>query len=268
MKNSNSQLLQEALGRLKMQNPQLSIRALARQCHLSPSYLSKLIRGDKNIPAKLVDQLSTVFKLDILEAREMQKRVLEFYEDRNLSKKTGFKIIRDESQSLDSYKKLTKDDLWILEKWYYIPILNWISLGDQCAEAKVISQKFNVSLTDVETTLRLLEKHQFIVWDESHKTYRRSEAKVRFPTKKSHPQVRDYHRQMIKKALTELSKTDQQSFDRRLIAGLSMTADPKKVPEAMAILNKAIYEAAELLMNGDEASEVYQINIQFFAMTR
>ncbi|RYZ80924.1 MAG: DUF4423 domain-containing protein, partial [Proteobacteria bacterium] len=89
----------------------------------------------------------------------------------------------------------------------------------------------------------------------------------RFPTDKSHAQIREYHRKMIKKATEVLStKLQPEDFQNRLINCVSFAGSAEKIEEAKVILNHALYQVAELLSKGP-ADEVFQINLQFFKLT-
>ncbi len=268
--NSAAALLREALANLKSNsNGLISIRSLAKSCDVSPSYLSKIVRGDKPIPPILVKVLSKIFKLDVTDSRELQKRVLQAYELKKVASETGFTIVKNENgDPLKDYLKLPEKYFFILEKWYYIPVLNIISLGPLYATEQSLSEKLGISKLEIDQCLKMLIKLGFIKKLNNGHTYERTEAKIRFPTQKSHPLVRHYHRMMLDLAKKELNKTDLESFNRRLISGINCTADPKKIPEALALLNKAIYEAAEILMSGDKTGEVFQINIQMFGLTK
>ena len=114
--NCGSELLREALTNLKSQShSSVSIRFLAKACQISPSYLSKLVRGDKPIPPKLISILSKHFKLEMSESRELQKRVLQAYELKKVSAETGFTIVKKETgDPLNDYLKLPEKYFFIL----------------------------------------------------------------------------------------------------------------------------------------------------------
>ncbi len=73
---------------------------------------------------------------------------------------------------------------------------------------------------------------------------------------------------MIGKALRQLTHcTTEKDFDHRLITGLTVGGDPKKLPEARKRLMSALYEIAEFLADGDN-SEVFHLGSQLFPLTK
>ncbi|MNL22550.1 hypothetical protein D3C87_1439020 [compost metagenome] len=80
--------------------------------------------------------------------------------------------------------------------------------------------------------------------------------------------IRGIHAQLIQLAMQKLmTETAQVNFDARLINGVMFAANPANLQRAKDRLNDAIYEAAEILAEG-ECTEVYQINLQLFPLTK
>ncbi len=91
---------------------------------------------------------------------------------------------------------------------------------------------------------------------------------MRFPTTISKVNIRNYHKAQLKRALNVLEhQLTPREFNNRLIAGLSVASNPKKIEEVRKYLHFALYQAAEMLCLGD-CTEVYQLNLQFFSQTK
>lgn len=259
-------LLNNALQRLKTQQTNVSIRSLAHRLSISPSYLSKILRGKKDIPAKLIAPLSKVFHLDLIETKELQRLVFEKLEQKKTSHATGIRVITSESPKYQAYHTMGSSDYFLLEKWFYIPLLNLATLADFSADVKYIRKKLGISEMDARHAVRELLLRGYLEKD-VRGVIRRSRMKIRFSTDKSQKEIRNFHRMMIEKAVEALENPSQAAFENRLINGLSFAGHPKKLKEAQAIINDAIYKAAELLMEDEPTSAVYQINLQFFEIT-
>jgi hypothetical protein len=59
----------------------------------------------------------------------------------------------------------------------------------------------------------------------------------------------------------------EDEFAERLLSGLSLAGDPRQLASAKLIIEEALYRAAETLADG-ECSEVFQINLQLFKVTK
>jgi hypothetical protein len=123
-------------------------------------------------------------------------------------------------------------------------------------------------VTQAQNCLEVLTRKGFLTWDNRLLAFQRTDMKIRFPTTKSHPSIRKFHQAMIKKAFEELKKTEHVDFEQRLITGISVTGDPRKLAEAKDILNKALYKAAEVLLDSENPTQVYQMNVQMFRITK
>jgi transcriptional regulator with XRE-family HTH domain len=108
-----SAILLAALQRLKASNARTSIRSLAQRTGITPSYLSKILRGLKPISTSLLLPLSQSFSLDPIESRQLQEAILRNIENTNLSPKTGVRILHEDSPDpVSQYKTLSKSDFF------------------------------------------------------------------------------------------------------------------------------------------------------------
>lgn len=261
-----SDLLTKAFERQKKQNNLLSLRAKASQMDLSPSYLSKILRGQKNVPLRLVPILEKGLHLDIAEVNDLQALILQQLEDEKATSKTGVASSRANAVSFHEYKDLTRYDFYLLEKWYHIPLLNLITLESFKEEPEWISARLGVSSDDIQKSLKELLRQGYLKRTAGRLEV--SDHKARFPTDKSHETIRSHHKNMIKKAADVLDKeTSLEDFENRLINGISFAGNSEKIKDAKVILNRALFEVAELLAQ-DSPNEVFQINLQFFKVTK
>ena len=62
-----------------------------------------------------------------------------------------------------------------------------------------------------------------------------------------------------------ITAVDDQPLEERNITGITMSIDPKKLPEAKSRVNNFMEELMEFLEDGDR-SEVYQLSTQLFKL--
>ena len=129
-------LLQAAFRRLKEQHKQASLRSIALHLGLSSSFLSKVFRGERRVPVGLLGKLAKVLRLDHHEVVEIQRLLLAEVEEKRLAPSTGIRTLPREAgpSVVRDYAALSGPDLWLLERWYYLPILNLVTVKDFTAE--------------------------------------------------------------------------------------------------------------------------------------
>jgi uncharacterized protein (TIGR02147 family) len=263
MSNKVTAILNAAYLRLKKEKNSVSLRSLALRMGLTGSYLSKLMRGEKNLPLHLINELKNVLHLDAVEVSELQGAVLE-----QIAKNSSIPMSDSISASVDlqKYENLTKQDFFLLERWYYLPLLNLVTIVDFKNDLAWISGRLGISEASVDSALKALIKHGYLKKEGRYLS--RTAQKMRFPTDKSHQKIREYHQKAIEKASEVLERnTSHEDFDERLITGISFAGSSSKLKEAQVILTKAIYQVAEL-MSQEAPDEVFQLNLQLFKMTK
>lgn len=246
-----STLLRSRLEDLKRRRPGTSIRGLARSVGVSPSYLCKVVNGRKPCPATLVPRLAKALRLDSLDRRALLRRP----EERQPSPPKPEVAFEFDALSADSHA-------WLLAKWHRIAVLNLSTVSGFQAEPEWIARRLGISIDDASESLRAL-----LAWgllkrgaDGSVAAHRH---RLRLPTDRSHPAVRDYHSAWLRRALRELDvdAASDERFGRRLIAGLSVAGDSRKFEAARNMIHEALYRVAEFLADGD-CDEVFHLAVQ------
>ena len=259
---SISEILIGALTRLRTKDRHVSQRSLAVQIEISHSYLSKIFRGERVVPLKLLPKLTKHLQLDHHETLEIQRQVLilQNFSEKDLSE------THTENRLVSNYQALGKVDLWLLQEWYHIPLLNLVTVDDFVDSAKWMAKRLGISIKQVNESIKRSEKYGYLQKNQSD-VLERSELNLRIPTQRSHSQIRDFHADMIQKAHSEIKKIpNEKEFSKRLISGVSFAGDPSKVRDAKIILEQAAAKAAEL-MTGGQCTEVFQLNLQLFSVT-
>jgi uncharacterized protein (TIGR02147 family) len=255
-------LLQTAARDLQKRHPGMSLRAVAAKLRISPSYWSKILRGQKPLPQKILPQVIRVLGLDSQQVGRLQRAMLSQIEKNEMTPFTGVRVnsINDASP-IENYGNLGREDFWLLREWYLIPILNLLTLSQGPNNSKGLAQILGLSQAVVDDSIERLLATGFL---EKTATggVKRTNLQMRFPTDRSHLDVRNYHRSMIKKSLDVLSGEAQ--FDRRLIAGLNFAGSSAKVSEARLILEEALYRVANMMAGEPATDELYQLNVQLF----
>lgn len=256
------QILFKSFNRKKLKNPSYSQRALARDLSISPVFVTKILNGEKEIPPKRIKKFVKVLDMDVTAENLLYQSIL-FHtipipEVQNLLLH-GFKISK-----LNIYEQNVEKKFSLLKNWYGLAILDLLTCQVN-HDPKNMAKALGITVSEVEQTLAglldvgLIEQHgtQFI----------KSAQHSFFPTTKSRKDVRDFHKQMLKKAYEALSNTSQEEYERRLVTGFTIATNPEKLEEAKRIIFDSLSEIALLLSEGT-CKEVYQYNVQLFPLTK
>jgi uncharacterized protein (TIGR02147 family) len=249
------QWLRKVFRRTKKGNPQLSIRSVARVLDISSSHLSKVLRGVRPVTTGLMAGLCQCLQLDHHEVKEL-KRLLQKTQESTPA-----------SPVIKEFATLANSEFWILERWYFLPLLALASSDAGISDIEAVVKRLELQQQTAQQALQILEQQEFIAQDEAG-VFRCTNNLFRFPTQRSHSAVRKYHQDMIARALSQLRHPpSQQEFNERLMSGITFSGNSTHIEAAKTLIEEALYKATELLSQG-VCNEVFQINLQMFKHTK
>lgn len=260
------EILREAAAHLKKERPAMSLRAVAARMEISPSYWSKILRGEKPLPENILPKVVKTLGLDAQQIARLQRSILDTIESERLAPVTGLRVAREERSPIEAYRNLGREDFWMLREWYFIPLLNALTLTEPPRDAAALAGLLGIRLDQAESAVRKARLHGFI--EEREGQLHRTGLQFRFPTDRSHGDVRQYHRAMLQRAHKELAdESSPGRFDQRQISAVCFAGSAAKLREAQMILEEAMYRAANLMAGEPLSDEVYQINLQLMPLT-
>lgn len=256
------QILNKAFMAKKKVNPSYSQRALARDLGTSPVFVTNILTGKKNVPAARFKRIFKVLDMDITSQTElMRAAILESLPSNDL--RNMAKLSLTKAPSMEKYTREESHKFGILKNWYTIAILNYIECSGLDQSNKNIADYFGLSIPQVTETIENLQVHGFIKFENGR--YQKTDQHSYFPTTKSNDDVRNFHKQMIQKSSSELSKTSKEDFEKRLITGFTVSVNAEKIEIAKKMISEFLGEISGILSEG-ECQEVYQCNIQLFPL--
>ncbi len=255
------ELLSKQLKRVQRQNPSYSLRALARDLKLSVSFASGILSGQRPFPRKHLERFVKVLGMDPI-ARELLAKAL----DREHLKTTLSSDPEGSpaSSAIADFAELPNRDFSVLRHWYFVAILD-LAVCEKNLDGAQVAKRLGIRTEEAAYALKTLQQEGWLKWNGTR--WEKAHARFRLPTKDSQEIVRKFHRQMIVLALQELGSAESANFQKRLINGLTFSANPAQMERAKARLNEALYEIAGMLAQG-ECTEVYQLNCQLFPLTK
>jgi uncharacterized protein (TIGR02147 family) len=251
--------------------PGFSLRRLAQMVDLSPSHLSRVLKGEKKFPERKIEHFVKALSMDDSRAQLLRQSVLwEIIKSKGTAFQAASEMLNQGGElsienPMAEYDELSPAEYEILQAWYNIALLDLTTCSNFTSDPKTIAARLGISVKQVDSALAALLRAGLI--QATSKGYTKSKRRLRFPGTKSLPVLRKFHRAMIQRALYVLDKqTSDEEFKKRLITGVTVAINPAQIGKAKRKLETALHEAVAILSSG-ECTEVYQINLQLFAMT-
>lgn len=162
--------------------------------------------------------------------------------------------------------QLTLDEFRYVSEWYFVAIKQLIGHADFLEDPEWIRQKLRKKVTpgQVRYAIQVMLDLGVLVRDEkgkltvNQKPWRTGSQGV------SSAAIRKHHAGMINLAMESI---EEQSVQERQLSSLTFRFNPERIQEVQAYLGR-ILEEFDQKFGDEQASEVYQLNMQFFGLTK
>lgn len=251
----------------KDRNPKYSARAFARDLELSQSLVSLIMNGKRNLTLAQAIKIATLLENSKSGLEEAEKILVQTIKTlpgggRLLQNRDGDNLIAKEI----SYREIEIEKLKVISEWFHLPILDLATTCDFKSDPVWIASRLGISKDDATAAMDRLVTVGLAKIEND--VFKKVTSKIDFNTEKSESFVRSYHSQMISLAKSQLELADQKSFEARDISGITFAVSKNKISVAKKKIAHFQKELANLLSDGNECHEVYQLNIQLFPLTK
>lgn len=263
-------LLKKAFRAKQKSSPSCSLRWLSSKLGVSHTYLSRVMNGEKAFPQHHLKNLIDLLEIDSSSQEILHRSLLQEITSKSPEASSLIRTLLSEKspsgiERLERYQEVQQRTEYLHDIWYHVALLDLVTCADFREDLKWIAQRLGLTESQVKSALHYLEFKGYLQRENGRLV--KSESKIRFPTSRSHPTIRNYHTLMAKKAIRELEKAKQEDFEKRLMMGVSFAANPANFARARERMTAALYEIAEILAEGD-CTEVYQLNGHLFPLTK
>ena len=233
---------------------------------MSQTLLSLVLSGKRPFTVKQATQASVLLGLTQEESARLLDSTLmslpsnsrglgRLKQARAAASKETLPLFRD--HQIDRFKAIAT--------WYHTAILDLTTTRNFRASPRWIAERLGISTIEAHDAVERLVSLGLLVRDSQG--LRKPESKIYFATDRSEPAVRNFHKQMMEKAQAALSSNSPGEFERREISGMTIAVHVDRLPDAKKRIQKFQRELAAFLNEGD-CDEVFQLNVQFFPLTR
>lgn len=263
-KKSVAETLRAAFNRKQLAHPGYSLRALARDLALSPAFVSKVLSGKKLPPKERLQKFSYVLELDVLEKEYVVKTLLLNDFGKAViatgARRTAAKARAAPRKTSESPSKQ------VLSSWLNLALLEGLTLAPPHNSIEALRERLGVTAVALKRALETLAEAGLI--QKADEQWQKSEKHIYFAGGRSRSEVRAFHDMMIAKARHELTaKTSPEDYQRRLINGFTMAVNPAHLERVKAKIIRFMDELSHEASDG-ECEDVYQLNVQFFPLTK
>jgi uncharacterized protein (TIGR02147 family) len=252
------QFLSEELARRTKVNPRYSQRAFARQMGLSPGELSEIVRGKRGLSLRSALRVSQALGLSPSETRHLITLA-----QLEKSVRYGAEVPMEESADLPTRQRLTIEMFHVVSDWICFAILSLADTRGFALDSTWIARRLAVSLAEAQVALDRLERVGLIERPRDDGELRVTPDYVISPSGIPSEAIRNYHRQILKKASEAL---DLQSMAERDFTGTGFAIDLARLPE----LKKEITRFQEEMVtrfSSRTGDEVYQLEVALFRLS-
>lgn len=250
-----NQVLQHRLAEISEKNPLFSLRALARKIQVSPSHLSRVMRGEKKFSYQCTIRLAR--ELDL--SQKHTELILKNFEKNVVKKKKETLTQKDQRQQ----KILEFENFRLIADWYHFPILELIRTKGFVSSDAWIAKKLSLPIPVVNTALKRLESLGFISGQPSAIKLEHAEI-LKTPNDIQSIAIRKHHTQMLQKATEAL---EIQNISQREFQALNLNFNRKDINNAKAAIRKFTKDFNKKFSQ-KSGEDVYQLNLQFFSLTQ
>lgn len=247
-------------------NASYSLRSFARDVGVSATALSRILNGQRIITYRQMSRVLSALNVpEELAQKIITGIILKAGKTAKVSKVLRHSFTQKATEASYEVKYYSIDRFKMISQWYHFAILEMTYLKDFESDALWISKKLDISLIETKDAIDRLLNLGFL-----HRSatgiLSKTDSRLFIDAKKAEPEIRKYETTMLAKATAQLDKTDDASYQMRLINSITFPTSPACVPE----LKKAIYEFQKKLLTmirQNEYTQVYHFGCQLFPVS-
>ena len=258
------QLLAEILSERIASRPSYSLRAFARDLEISPQQLSNVLNGRRGISVKMALQLSKKLGFSSTEMELFCETTQATYSRSSLRRNVAQEKIAQMSDLAGNARNLEMDLFKVISNWYYFALVELIKVSKvKKNPASWFSKKLDISENEILNCLSRLERLKLI--KRVGATWQANQDTVVFEQKVPNEAVRNFHRQVLEKAIQALSF---QNPDERYGSSSVVPIQVKNLDKAKKLIQTFRLKFAKEISDSKNGEEIYGLSMQFFRLSQ
>tara|TARA_B110001454_G_scaffold219201_1_gene251866 strand:- start:6359 stop:7150 length:792 start_codon:yes stop_codon:yes gene_type:complete len=242
------------LNKRKQNNYRYSLRQFAKYLGLEPSFLSKLLRGDRKCTLNQIDKLGKKLGLTVQE--------IDFYKVNSI-KKTEY-LERKNKRKPAKFYRIPFDSVPLIAGWHFFAILELYSMPDVEMTKNQISRFFNISELEAENAILHLVKLGLLEANNKNKFYLKNANTTIDQRPFTTKELRQIQKQFLLKSIDSL---EQDPIDIRDHSGITLAISSSKISEAKKLIKNFRRRFMSLMQNVDPKDRIYQLSVSFYPIS-
>ncbi len=241
---SLKEALQLELTKRCEKRPGYSLRAFSRSLQISPSSLSRILRGERTVSQKKALKLANQLGLGPLN--------IENHKSGRIKKTKDF-------------ANLELEKFAVISDWYHFAILELTQVSDFQSDPRWVAKKLNLTVSEVNIAISRLKNLGLIAETNGKLTNISGNNTTLNDSKYSSSAARKMQKQILQQALTAV---DEVPVTSRNQTSMTMAISTARLPEAIACIKKFRREMSHILEQDSKKDAVYQLSVSLFPITR
>lgn len=245
--------IKEDLSLKQRNNPHYSLRAYARDVGIHPATLSQILKGKRPLPLKDSEAVALKLNLGPKEKTLFVESLL-----RNKSAIDQIKI-----SDYDTRLMLDESYYQIIAEWEHYALLELFRLEHFNRTKEEVARYLDLTMNRTEVVINNLMVGGLLEVDQEGKL-QKVHGDIRTTEDISSQALKESHKETLQLGK---DKIEEIAIEMRDFSSSTLAIDLKKIPEAKIIIREFRQKMAALLEDG-EKTDVYQLAIQFFPLTK
>lgn len=251
--------LRDWIGYRHEQDPEFSLRSLARVAQVGASTISMILNGQRGLSSELLEKLSPGLGLSPAELKYFDLlRGMSEAPNAEIRAATVGRIQKSKKYKLRHPKEF--ETFNYLSHWYYVVIREMAGLPGFKADPEWIQSRLRdyVAIGDIQQALNFLNEHGFLAAENAGKQLDCMGGVFKMA-------LGSFHKQMLDQISTAI---DEIPADERHVLGHTMALPSERLAEAKAILNEALTKIESLGAVPGAVDTVYHVELALIPVTR
>lgn len=251
--------LHEKIGLFIQERPGVSLRSIAMNAGLSPSHLSRVLKGEKRLSSESALALAKTLKLNQKDTSLLQCLLRA---EKTTSPKIRSEMIQRAIRLSNSKTMfIDAEKFRLISDWYHFAILALSKTKTFKHHAKYIAQRLGISSSEARLAIERLIRLGIITIENGKVKEAKTEIETSDDVQNS--AIQKWHRETLTKAIDAL---ESQSLEEREFQGVHLSVKQSQIPAVKARIREFI-KAINAEFDTDGGDEVYQVSAQLFRLS-
>lgn len=239
-------ILKEELDRRKSHNSSYSLRAFARNLQISPSQLSQIVSGKRQITAQFIKKVANKLSLSPSEVTGLVRLHL---------------TAEAAEKSLFRQHTLKEDQFALIADWYNFAILSLTKIKGARKDSAWIAARLGITQAQARQSLDRLERMGIL---SPGSAFKQISDPINASSEIPSEAIQRFHRGTLGLAIEKLANT---KVDQRDFSVVTFAGNKKKLKRVKELIENFQNEISEMMESSDN-DQVYSLACQIFPLIK